>query len=112
MIRLIGATALLGAIVSSNALCDVSLRDDEGKKAYEATCASCHETGANGAPSTHNPEEWIGRSSLWESVLLEHANEGYLNMPAKGGNPNLTEYDLGVAAEYMLNISHPDQKSD
>ncbi|MEH6610199.1 MAG: c-type cytochrome [Halioglobus sp.] len=112
MIRLIGATALLGAIVSSHAFCDVSLRGDEGKKAYEATCASCHETGANGAPSTHNPEEWIGRSSLWESVLLEHANEGYLNMPAKGGNPNLTEYDLGVAAEYMLNISHPDQKSD
>ena len=112
MIRLIGVTALLGLIVSSNAICEVSLRNEEGKKAYENSCASCHESGANGAPSTHNPEEWIDRSSLWESVLLEHANEGFLEMPAKGGNPQLTEYDMGVAAEYMLNISHPEQKRD
>ena len=112
MKRLIGVTAMFGLIVSSSAMCEVSQRYEEGKKVYENTCASCHESGANGAPSTHNSEEWIDRSSLWESVLLEHANEGFLEMPAKGGNPQLTEYDMGVAAEYMLNISHPEQKRD
>jgi cytochrome c5 len=44
--------------------------------------------------------------------LFEHANEGYLRMPGKGGKPELSEYDVNVAAEYMLNLSHPDLPED
>ena len=56
----------------------------------------------------------IGRIVLifWEAVLFEHANQGFLKMPGKGGKQELSEYDVDVAAEYMLNISHPRLPAD
>jgi cytochrome c5 len=101
------AIALLAA--SINASAD---RLADGKKTYEAICASCHESGANGAPLTNNPEDWAQRSDLWEAVLLTHANEGYLKMPAKGGDADTSDYDVGVAAEYMLSIVYPQTQPD
>ena len=49
---------------------------------------------------------------MWEAVLFEHVKQGYLNMPARGGEPGLTDYDVEAAAEYMLNISHPSLPRD
>ncbi|MEH6591256.1 MAG: c-type cytochrome [Halioglobus sp.] len=84
----------------------------DGKKAYETNCASCHASGANGAPLTNNPEDWVQRSDLWEAVLLTHAKEGYLKMPAKGGDTDASDYDVGVAAEYMLSVVYPQAQPD
>lgn len=84
-----------------------SERMEDGLKAYEARCASCHATGENSAPVTSNPEDWENRSELWDAVLAEHAKSGYLGMPAKGGAPDASNYDVEVAAEYMLNLAHP-----
>ena len=39
-------------------------------------------------------------------------NEGYLGMPAKGGNARLSEYDVDAAVEYMLTITHPELPRD
>ena len=89
-----------------------SEREKDGLEAYRDHCASCHETGANDAPSIQNPKDWAGRSNLWEAVLFEHANKGYLKMPAKGGDPSMSEYEVDAAAEYMLNITHPDYPAD
>ena len=55
------------------------------EQAYELACASCHAMGVNGAPIPGVRADWEERSSLWEAVLLEHANEGYFAMPAKRG---------------------------
>jgi cytochrome c5 len=87
-------------------------RKDDGREAYEASCAQCHRTGVDGAPATGNPEDWANRSHLWEAVLFEHANNGYFGMPAKGGKKQLSEYDVDVAAEYMLDTTHPDLPRD
>ena len=89
-----------------------SHRMKDGRQVYEASCASCHDSGADGAPSISKPEDWDTRSSLWEGVLFEHANKGYLSMPAKGGDAGLTEYDVDAAAEYMLTIVHPELPRD
>jgi cytochrome c5 len=89
-----------------------SERMEDGRIAYEAKCASCHATGKNGAPATSNPEDWKNRSELWDAVLAEHAKSGYLGMPAKGGEPDTSDYDVEVAAEYMLNMAHPDFPQD
>ena len=83
------------------------VRTDAGQEAYETYCASCHETGANGAPITGNAEDWRDRSALWQAVLFEHANDGYLDMPAKGGRAELSHGTVQAAAEYMLTITHP-----
>ena len=89
-----------------------SERMENGRKAYEAECASCHATGKDGAPVTSNPKDWNNRSKLWDAVLAEHAKSGYLGMPAKGGEPDTSDYEVEVAAEYMLNMAHPDFPQD
>lgn len=83
-----------------------------GKQAYEQACASCHDEGLDGAPRTGDPDAWSGRSSLWEAVLFEHATEGYLGMPAKGGAETLQDSDIARAAEYMLTLTFPDAPKD
>ena len=87
-------------------------RMQEGEAAYKANCAKCHSTGVMGAPITGETADWAERSELWEGVLMEHANSGWLKMPAKGGNDTMTEYDVDGAAEYMLNTSHPKLLAD
>ena len=79
-----------------------------GRQAYEDVCAKCHEEGIDGAPKTGDPEAWAGRSWLWEAVLFEHAKDGYLAMPAKGGEETLDDATVEMAAEYMLTLTFPD----
>lgn len=80
--------------------------------AYEHACADCHETGKNGAPRTGDAESWAGRSALWEAVLFEHAQKGYFKMPAHGLDGRFSDQEVAAAAEYMLEITHPDQPRD
>jgi cytochrome c5 len=89
-----------------------SERLEDGKRSYEAICASCHESGADGAPVVGRAEDWEGRSDLWEGVLFEHAEAGYIKMPARGAASHATNYDVEVAAEYMLHITYPDRPTD
>jgi cytochrome c5 len=83
-----------------------------GEEAYNLACASCHETGVDSAPVTGDPDAWSGRSPLWQAVLFEHANSGYMEMPGKGGNPEMSDEIVTVAAEYMLSITYPDRLPD
>ena len=78
-----------------------------GKEAYDLVCASCHETGVNGAPRTGHKDDWLIRSWLSESVIYEHAKDGFLEMPAKGGESELDDVTIEKAAEYMLSITFP-----
>lgn len=103
---------VLSLLTASGSTLAASDRMQDGRDAYQATCASCHEDSGKDAPQTHNAQDWAGRSSLWQAVLFEHAEKGYLKMPAKGGNKAASEYDVDAAAEYMLTITHPDMPRD
>jgi cytochrome c5 len=83
-----------------------------GYEAYQATCARCHDTGVDGAPVTRNQADWGGRSQLWQAVLMDHANSGYIDMPAKGGNTALSDRTVDAAVEYMLTITFPNRPPD
>ncbi len=83
-----------------------------GKEAYDQVCAHCHDSGLDGAPRTDHPEDWEGRSRLWQSVLYEHAKKGYMEMPAKGGDERLNDAAVAAAAEYMLERTHPNLPVD
>ena len=89
-----------------------SERSEDGRRVYVSACAQCHDCGENGAPIIGKTKDWTDRSHLWEAVLFEHANQGFLRMPGKGGDQDLSEYDVDVAAEYLLNVSHPALLSD
>jgi cytochrome c5 len=82
---------------------------ERGRIAYQRACAACHEEGLDGAPVTGRPEDWAGRSRLWQAVLVEHAQRGYFDMPAKGGDVTLSDADVQAAAEHMLTLTHPQE---
>lgn len=83
-----------------------------GAEAYEQQCAGCHETGMLGAPAVGNQADWDERSRLWQPVLKAHARNGYLDMPAKGGRPDLPDATIDAAVEHMLKLTYPDMPTD
>ena len=79
-----------------------------GMDAYMAQCAGCHETGLQGAPVVGDKAYWESRSKLWQSVLVDHAKTGYLDMPARGGRQDLSDATIQLAVEYMLSLTYPE----
>lgn len=85
---------------------------EPGQRVYEKNCARCHERGRKGAPIVGDRDAWAARSFLWVAVLEEHAKNGYLDMPPRGGNPHLSDEEVSAAVEYMLMMTHPEQFSE
>lgn len=83
-----------------------------GQDLYELICGTCHDTGVNGAPITGNPADWAHRSPLWQAVLMEHAEEGFLNMPAKGGHAEFPDEEIDAAVLYMPGITFPERPAE
>ena len=76
-----------------------------GKEVVESACVRCHSKGDNGAPKIGDKQAWLTRSELGLGGLTQHAIAGVRKMPAHGGNPGLTDLDLGRAITYMVNQS-------
>lgn len=80
--------------------------NDVGKKVFGAVCALCHASGAAGAPVFGNKADWEPRIAQGMDVLYKHALEGFTGakgtMPARGGNPKLTDDEVKAAVNYMV----------
>lgn len=83
-----------------------------GQETYQGNCAQCHDEGIDNAPVIGDKEQWSGRSPLWSAVLMVHAKNGYLGMPAKGGCAELSERSVEAAGEYMLSVTFPELPRD
>jgi cytochrome c5 len=79
--------------------------DRSGKEVVDTTCASCHGTGANGAPKIGDKKAWSERSQKGLSSLTANALQGIRQMPPHGGNPGLTDLEIRRAITYMVNAS-------
>lgn len=84
----------------------------EGRAVFERVCSECHAGSRDDAPVIGRPDTWADRSPLWQAVLYEHAETGYLDMPPRGGHPELTDQEVASAAEYMLNQTFPEPARD
>lgn len=76
-----------------------------GKDVVEQVCASCHSTGVDGAPKIGDESAWSKRTAAGLSVLTTHAIDGIRQMPAHGGNPDVTDFEIKSAVTYMVNKS-------
>ena len=74
-----------------------------GEEVFSGLCIRCHAAGLNGAPIFGNEKMWGPRIEQGIPVLVEHAINGYGLMPAKGGNPDLTDEQIAAAVAYMVN---------
>ena len=76
-----------------------------GEAIYTSTCAACHGTGAAGAPKFGDAASWGPRIAGGYEALLKSAIAGKGAMPAKGGNPDLDDVEIGRAIVHMVNAS-------
>jgi cytochrome c5 len=76
-----------------------------GVEVYNKVCAACHATGALGAPKTGAKDQWEARFAQGLDTLVAHSVNGIRAMPAKGGDPSLTEANIKDALVYMLGES-------
>ncbi len=77
--------------------------DLTGEQVFNAVCTACHTPGALGAPKFGNKAEWAPRIKKGYDTLIDHALHGFNNMPARGGNPDLTDLEIKRAIAYMAN---------
>jgi cytochrome c5 len=100
--RMAASTAAL-AIAAQAAPAQVP--EKSGKEVVDSVCVSCHGTGKNGAPKIGDRKAWAKRAAQGLTGLTENALKGIRQMPAHGGNPGLTDLEVGRAVTYMVNRS-------
>ena len=76
-----------------------------GEAVYKAVCATCHAAGVAGAPKFGNAADWGKYIPTGFDAMLQVAIHGKGAMPAKGGNPDLDDFEVARAVVYMANNS-------
>jgi cytochrome c5 len=73
---------------------------------YQKLCGACHISGAGGAPRSDDKAAWAPRIAQGMDTLVKHAIEGFQGqgglMPARGGNPTLTDEQIQLTVQYMV----------
>ena len=86
------------------ALClPAAAQEKSGAEVYETTCIQCHGDGKDGAPVFGNRKQWgkLVREGL--NDLVPTALIGIRKMPARGGNPALSDGEVARAVIHMAN---------
>jgi cytochrome c5 len=90
---------------SSTYAADAPGRERSGKEVVDSLCISCHGSGAGGAPRIGDKKAWADRAQRGLTALSKNAIAGVRQMPAHGGNPNLSDTEIERAITYMVNQS-------
>jgi cytochrome c5 len=106
------AAAQAAVVASIKPVGEVSLKDTSGPVAEKSgeqvvneVCIACHGIGALGSPKIGDNGAWGPRISQGYDTLVKHAIAGIRAMPARGGNPDLTDTEIAGAVAYMANKS-------
>ncbi len=97
-IKPIGVVAEAGAVVANAA-------GRPPKEIYDAVCAACHATGVLEAPKLGDKAAWEARAGDGIAGLLKSAIAGKGSMPAKGGDPSITDTELEAVILYLTKES-------
>ncbi len=78
----------------------------DGSVIFGQLCTGCHTSGAAGAPKLEKAA-WAARLPQGIATLVSHAINGYKGpdgnmMPAKGGNPALTDAQVEATVKWMV----------
>ncbi|WP_233234225.1 cytochrome c5 family protein [Bordetella sp. LUAb4] len=76
-----------------------------GEQVFASVCTSCHAAGVAGAPKVGDNAAWAPRIKEGYEAMLNIALHGKGAMPAKGGNPSLSDYEIARAVVFMANKS-------
>ena len=103
-----------GPDMPDSSLWETPLADPElesGRLVWTGTCIQCHSTGLGGAPLIGNRDLWGPRIEQGLDVLVSHATNGVYGkvgeMPARGGNPDLSDDQIRLAVRFMATRVEP-----
>jgi cytochrome c5 len=79
----------------------------DGEAVYRKSCASCHMTGAAGAPKTGDKEAWSARMSKGVDALVQSALAGVPDtaMMPRGACAACSDEEIEAAVRYMTEQS-------
>lgn len=77
-----------------------------GRDVWLETCQPCHAEPASGAPQISDKAAWTPRLGKGREALYRSAFQGLVGpkgteMPARGGNPSLSDEQVRAAVDYM-----------
>ena len=76
-----------------------------GEQVYQSVCMACHAAGVANAPKLGDANAWAPFIKTGFEEMLKVAIHGKGAMPAKGGNPALSDFEVARAVVYMANQS-------
>ncbi len=79
--------------------------EKSGKELVDAACGACHATGALNAPKIGDTAAWGKLVKNGLPNLTQNAIKGIRGMPARGGNPDLSDTEIVRAIVHMANQS-------
>ncbi len=79
--------------------------DKSGEEVVKAVCSMCHAAGLMNAPKIGDKAQWGPRITQGYDTLVKNAINGVRTMPAKGGNPALSDKEVAEAVKHMANAS-------
>jgi cytochrome c5 len=74
----------------------------DGSAVYNGLCGACHTAGVAGAPISGSEQMAARLQEKGIEGLVANALGGLNAMPARGGNPALTDEQVRAAVEFML----------
>lgn len=84
---------------------DAARPERGGNEIVNEYCIVCHGTGTAGSPKLGCASAWLPRKAKGFALLLQHAQNGFHFMPAKGTCLDCSQGELEEAIRYMINHS-------
>ena len=73
-----------------------------GAEVYDMVCHVCHSTGVLNSPKLGDAPAWTERLAKGKEALYASSINGLNQMPPKGGRPDLSDDEIRLAVDYML----------
>jgi cytochrome c5 len=82
-----------------------ALAGGAGEAIVTKVCAMCHSSGMMQSPKLGSADDWAPRIEKGIETLYNNAINGINMMPARGGNPSLSDDDIKAAVDYMVSTA-------